>query len=102
VDDLTLAEKVARTVALDSELRAIWGHGRVYSSVHHQTHMDVHNSASSGETASRTADSWIVSAYVGEQFRSTQMFAPADLECSACRNLVTEAAIHEERRHVAK
>lgn len=98
--DMTLAEKIARTVELDNELRAIWGHGRVATQVHDQTHTDVHEGTSITAIASLSGGSWIVASDIGAQFHSPRMFAPADTECSTCRALIAEAAIYQERREV--
>ena len=90
--DMTFAEKVARTLELDAEMRSLWGDGHHTVGIHHLNHMDVHEGALLTALAARNSYSgeWIVSASMGEQFRSPTAYATADPDCSTCRGLVAE------------
>lgn len=96
--DMTFAAKIARTLEIDAELRAVWGDGLTTVGIHRLNHMDVHEGTLLTATACLNGftGEWIVSAHLGERYKTPIAYATGDPECSTCRALIAESKARGE------
>jgi len=100
VADMTFAEKAARTVELDAEMRALWPGVHVTSAIHNLSHEDVHEGTKASACWIQPQSRWSISGPLAGRYDSPDLYGTADDQCSTCQALIAEAQARGEDSRV--
>lgn len=86
-----VTERIARTVALAAELRAVWPGANTHLSVHRVDHHDVHESELPAVAILPPGGTWALSAHMDGTITGPGLFADVGEGCARCTALVEMA-----------